>query len=287
MATTQREHISIGNTLVVAGAGPARHYRVVGSYHLDGVSSFGGASVAVLTLPEAQAAAGETGRFDQIDVSASPGVTPAQLRGRIAAVLPHNLVVRTGAQQAAAQADQTASDLGFLRTFLLVFAYVALFVGGFIIFNTFSITVAQRAGNSACCAPLAPRAGRSWGRCCSSRCCSGPGAPGSACSPAWPWRPAWTACSRASGPTCLTAALCWSPAPSSYPSWWAWVPRSWPGSPRPCERRGSLRLPRCGRVSRQSPGGCPAIPCPSACSSSCSGSSSWPGAWPAAAARPS
>ncbi len=60
------------------------------------------------------------------------------------AALPDTFTVRTGAQEAQHQTENLESDLGFLRTFLLVFAYVALVVGAFIIFNTFSITVAQR-----------------------------------------------------------------------------------------------------------------------------------------------
>ena len=52
--------------------------------------------------------------------------------------------MRTGAAEAAKQTSDLESSLGFLRTFLLIFAYVALVVGAFIIFNTFSITVAQR-----------------------------------------------------------------------------------------------------------------------------------------------
>ena len=60
------------------------------------------------------------------------------------AALPATLTVRTGAQEAANQTSELEEQLGFLRTFLLVFAYVALVVGAFIIFNTISITVAQR-----------------------------------------------------------------------------------------------------------------------------------------------
>ena len=52
--------------------------------------------------------------------------------------------MRTGAQEAANQTSELEEQLGFLRTFLLIFAYVALVVGAFIIFNTISITVAQR-----------------------------------------------------------------------------------------------------------------------------------------------
>ncbi len=59
-------------------------------------------------------------------------------------MLPSTVDVRTGAEQAAKKTSELESNLSFLRTFLLVFAYVALVVGAFIIFNTFSITVAQR-----------------------------------------------------------------------------------------------------------------------------------------------
>ncbi len=52
--------------------------------------------------------------------------------------------MRTGAEEAANQTANLEEELGFLRTFLLIFAYVALVVGAFIIFNTISITVAQR-----------------------------------------------------------------------------------------------------------------------------------------------
>src|SRR6202035_3356015 len=99
---------------------------------------------AILTLAEAQRVIGTPGHFDQIDVAAQPGVTASDLRARIHAILPNTVDVRTGAQQAAKDTSDLESNLSFLRTFLLVFAYVALVVGAFIIFNTFSITVAQR-----------------------------------------------------------------------------------------------------------------------------------------------
>ena len=142
--TAQRAHLRLGQDVQVAGTGPVRRYDIVGTFRLAGVSTFGGASVAVLTMPEAQAAAGEVGRYDQIDVSAAPGVIPGQLRDRLEASLPASAVVRTGSAQAAQEESDVVSNLSFLRTFLLVFVYVALFVGAFIILNTFSITVAQR-----------------------------------------------------------------------------------------------------------------------------------------------
>jgi putative ABC transport system permease protein len=144
LVTANNHHLHLGDLIEVAGAGPVRHYRLVGTVRFAGSSSFAGASVAVLTLPQAQAVAGEAGRYSQLDVAAGSGVTPAQLSHRLASVLPHDVAARTGAQQVAKSVSDFANGIGFIKTFLLVFAYIALFVGGFIILNTFSVTVAQR-----------------------------------------------------------------------------------------------------------------------------------------------
>ncbi len=143
-ATAERSGLKLGQQMIVAGTAPAKRYTIVGIMKFGGGQSFGGAGAALLTLAEAQRVVGEQGRFDQIDVAASAGVTPGDLRGRIRAELPRAVEVRTGAQEAATESSELESNLSFLRTFLLVFAYVSLVVGAFIIFNTFSITVAQR-----------------------------------------------------------------------------------------------------------------------------------------------
>jgi putative ABC transport system permease protein len=143
-ATAARHGLKVGQQMIVAGSAPAKRYTIVGIVRFAGGQSFGGAGTAILTPAEAQRAVGETGRYDQIDVAARPGVTPSQLRTQIRAVLPRSVDVRTGEQQAAKNSSDLQNNLSFLRTFLLVFAYVALVVGAFIIFNTFSITVAQR-----------------------------------------------------------------------------------------------------------------------------------------------
>jgi putative ABC transport system permease protein len=143
-ATSERSDLKVGQQMLVAGSAPAKRYTIVGIVKFGGGESFGGAGAALMTLAEAQRVVGEQGQYDQIDVAAQPGVTPAQLRGRIRAVLAPTVDVRTGEQQAAKQSSDLEDNLSFIRTFLLVFAYVSLFVGAFIIFNTFSITVAQR-----------------------------------------------------------------------------------------------------------------------------------------------
>ncbi len=143
-ATAKREHLRIGSQLVIAGAAHARRYTISGIAKFAGSESFGGTSVALLLSAQAQYVAGEPGEYDSINVAASPGVLPKELASRVRAALPSTLIVRTGAQEAANQTSELEEKLGFLRTFLLIFAYVALVVGAFIIFNTFTITVAQR-----------------------------------------------------------------------------------------------------------------------------------------------
>ena len=59
-------------------------------------------------------------------------------------MLPSGFQAITATDAAAEQTDQVREGLGFLRTALLVFAFVALFVGAFVIFNTFNIVVTQR-----------------------------------------------------------------------------------------------------------------------------------------------
>ena len=127
----------------MAGAKAVKAYDIVGLTQL-GDSNFGGAGIAQMTLPEAQRVTDRVGKFDQISVAAAEGVSAVELRDRIAEILPPNLIAETGEQAAQRQSDDIASDLGFLRIALLVFAGISLFVGAFQIFNTFSITVAQR-----------------------------------------------------------------------------------------------------------------------------------------------
>jgi putative ABC transport system permease protein len=143
-ATAERAHLRIGGRMIVAGTTVARTYTITGIVQFGGGESFGGAGAALMIPAEAQRVVGKVGSFDQIDVAARPGVTPASLRTRLRAILPASVEVRTGTEKAKKESANLEENLSFIRTFLLVFAYVSLFVGAFIIFNTFSITVAQR-----------------------------------------------------------------------------------------------------------------------------------------------
>jgi putative ABC transport system permease protein len=143
-ASAARNHLRLGQQIVIAGRLPARRYTIAGIAKFAGSESFGGTTVALLIPSQAQYVAGEPGAYGSIDVAANSGVAPEELSARVRAALPATLKVRTGAEEAANQTSELEEELGFLRTFLLIFAYVALVVGAFIIFNTISITVAQR-----------------------------------------------------------------------------------------------------------------------------------------------
>jgi putative ABC transport system permease protein len=144
-ATADRNHLAVGDRLRVVGRGPAKTYRISGLATLGDVANLGGAGFVVMTLPEAQRVDGLRGRFNEVVAAADGGTTPAQLKARLQRELPGGLAIRTGKEEADQQAKDIGDALGFLTTALLVFAGVALLVGGFLIFNTFSVTVAQRA----------------------------------------------------------------------------------------------------------------------------------------------
>ena len=142
--TASKKHLHAGDTIGVQGAGPVVPLRISGLVKFGSASSLGGATLAGLQLPTAQRLLGRVGKLDEIRTSAKPGVSPKQLVAQIRPILPRDTQVRTGAQQAQQDSSSITGFLNFLKTFLLVFAGVALFVGSFVIANSLSITIAQR-----------------------------------------------------------------------------------------------------------------------------------------------
>ena len=144
-ATFDDHGFKLGDRVKIVGEQGARSLELVGAARFGDISSPAGLPVAIATLPTAQSLSGREGELDGISVSAADGLSPALLRGRVRGALRGEPVaVRTGSEDAAAQAADLEEDFGFLRTALLVFGGIALFVGAFVIYNTFSITVAQR-----------------------------------------------------------------------------------------------------------------------------------------------
>jgi putative ABC transport system permease protein len=136
--------LTLGDQVRVQGTQNIRSYELVGLTTFGGASSLGGAIFTVFTLPEVQALAGEPGKLTELDVQAEPGVTQAELKRRVSAEVGRTVLVRTGEEDSQAESQDLSEILSFLTIGLLAFGLVALLVGAFVIFNTFTITVAQR-----------------------------------------------------------------------------------------------------------------------------------------------
>ncbi|MBX6390250.1 MAG: FtsX-like permease family protein [Frankia sp.] len=144
--TADRVGLRVGQQVVVVGpvAGPQEQFTLVGTFRTAGRDSATGGVVAAFTTPEAQRLILGSGSFTAIYLAAADGVGAEELAARVSQILPDGVEAVTGAQLA--EENQTAVEEGlrFLSTSLLIFAGISVFVGAFIIFNTFTMLVAQR-----------------------------------------------------------------------------------------------------------------------------------------------
>ncbi len=139
------EHLTVGQRVGVTSRTGIHPARLVGIVDFGNVASMGGATMIVAPMPDVQAWNRLEGKVTGIVASAAPGVTPEQLVRNLRTALPRSLEVKTGEQATADTSKQSDDSIGaFLKPVLLAFSGAALLVGAFIIFNTFSITVAQR-----------------------------------------------------------------------------------------------------------------------------------------------
>jgi putative ABC transport system permease protein len=138
------EGLQIGDRIGVAALGPAQEFEIVGIAKYGDLSSIGGATFAIFDVPTAQKLLDKQGQLDAVQAAAADGTTPEQLTQRIQSALGSDFTVRTGVEEADEQSSEIATFTTIIRYFLLSFAGIALFVGAFVIFNTLSITVAQR-----------------------------------------------------------------------------------------------------------------------------------------------
>ncbi|MBA2462594.1 MAG: ABC transporter permease, partial [Actinobacteria bacterium] len=142
-ATASGHGFAVGDRIEVGANGPTRSFELVGIAKIGGVDSIGGATFAIWDVETAQVMLGKDG-FDVIAVQAAENVSAEALVDAIAPRLPDTALVQTGEQQAEEDAAGVAEFVKFIRYFLLAFGGIALFVGAFVIFNTLSITIAQR-----------------------------------------------------------------------------------------------------------------------------------------------
>ncbi len=142
--TADDDGYEVGDIVEITTLQPKRPFELVGVARYGSVDNLGGASFAVFTIPAAQELLDREGQYDAISAVATEGVSEDELVAAIAPVLPDTARVVSATAEAEDAVDEVGEFTAFFRYFLLTFAGIALFVGAFVIFNTFSITVAQR-----------------------------------------------------------------------------------------------------------------------------------------------
>ena len=130
-------------TTVLALGAPQR-FRVVGIVKFGTADSPGGASVALFTTPVAQRLVAGPGKVTSVLFVAKPSVSQQQLAASLRTALPHGMEAVTGATITKEMQTSFQQGMAYINNFMMIFAVIALLVGAFMIFNTFSITVAQR-----------------------------------------------------------------------------------------------------------------------------------------------
>ena len=136
----------VGDRVGVLTLQPKKTFQIVGVFGYSGNrDSLGGSQTTAFTLPVAQELLlGEKDSVSAIDIVAKDGVAPETLKADVQSAVGSGYQVKTGQETADAQAAGIKTFLNFFTYLLLGFAGVALFVGIFLILNTFSMLVAQR-----------------------------------------------------------------------------------------------------------------------------------------------
>jgi putative ABC transport system permease protein len=144
LGTAQKYGFTVGQKVRILLRGPPRTFTISGLMRFGTANNLAGATLAAFDTPTAQAVLGDVGKFDNINIVSQPGANKTTVQHAIARVLPSGVEVVTGQTVVNEATSVISQALGFFNTALLVFGFIALFVGGFTILNTFSITVGQR-----------------------------------------------------------------------------------------------------------------------------------------------
>ncbi|NIY63258.1 ABC transporter permease [Streptomyces malaysiensis] len=142
-ATADQGGYRLGDTVRLAVDGPVLHKKLVGIVRTDDTHGSGG-TLALFDDATAQKLLLKPGRYDGITLAADRGTSEAKLAAEARHLLPEDSDISTGAQLRERQRTEAAEGTRGLSQVLLVFAAIALFVGVFVIGNTFTMLVTQR-----------------------------------------------------------------------------------------------------------------------------------------------
>jgi putative ABC transport system permease protein len=134
----------VGDTVRVATNGPAKEYTLSGVFTTEDGAVNAGGSLVLFDTPVAQKLYLQPGYFKDVTIAAAAGASDQKILDEVKPLLPKDAEAQTGKQLADDQAREIEQGLSNLNTMLLAFAAIALFVGIFLIANTFTMLVAQR-----------------------------------------------------------------------------------------------------------------------------------------------
>ncbi|WP_042403514.1 ABC transporter permease [Streptacidiphilus carbonis] len=144
--TAQKNGFKVGDTVRLAVDGPVEQMTVTGIFTTVDPQVKAGGSLVLFDTATAQHFYLKPGQFTTIQAVARPGTSQQQLLDQVLPVIPHsgNITAKTGVQLSADSLAQVEAATSGMRTALLAFAGIALFVGIFLISNTFTMLIAQR-----------------------------------------------------------------------------------------------------------------------------------------------
>ncbi|MFE7100042.1 ABC transporter permease [Streptomyces erythrochromogenes] len=143
-ATADKGSYKVGDKVRVATNGPVKEYSLAGVFTTEDGAVQAGGSLVLFETKVAQELYLKPGYFQEVSVGAKNGTSAEKLLADIKPLVDKNAKAQTGAALAAEQAKQIEKGLSDLSTMLLVFAGISLFVGIFLIYNTFTMLVTQR-----------------------------------------------------------------------------------------------------------------------------------------------
>ncbi len=142
--TAEKHGFHVGDHVRVLLSGAAKKYEIVGLFAYGNTTDLGAVTVAAFDLATAQREFGAGGSIDAVYVQRDADVTTAELQARLERALGPGFEVQTAAEATVDVGQPVRQFLGFFTDALLGFAAIGVVVGAFIIFNTFTILVAQR-----------------------------------------------------------------------------------------------------------------------------------------------
>jgi len=143
-ALVENEDFSVGDRIELLIDEERHSFTLTGVIGFTETDNMAGTSLAFFDLATSQKLFDREGQVDRIEVVASENLSQDELVDRLRSVLPAELEIITGEDETERTQDAISGQIAIFSNFLAVFAGISLFVGAFMIHNTFAIVVAQR-----------------------------------------------------------------------------------------------------------------------------------------------